>query len=122
MIVDDGSEITKNLKDLCDTDKTLVIVDDSETKMKTLRDSLLTASSLPINESLVTPTSFLPNKSQTNAALAILGGMWGGVIPVPKKKTEKPLQKCGLKECNVLTIKDFCCAEHYRVAKAKHKT
>lgn len=91
----------------------------SDSARKTLRDSLLSLSATPI---MPHPEPFIPSQKNKNAALALATlGMWG-VIPELKKKTEKPLQKCGLKECNVMTIRDFCCAEHYRTAKAKHKT
>ena len=96
-----------------------MIDDGTEDMKKTLTDSLLACSSVPINSS--EPTPIKPPNSQA-LAMAALGMMWGGIIPLPKKKAEKTLQKCGLKECNVMTTKDFCCAEHCKAARAKQKS
>ncbi len=103
-------------------DKILLVDDGVKSAQKNLKDSLLSLSTVAINSSPVESSEpkFLPKKSQKDAMAAMTAlSMWG-IHPVFKKKTEKPLQKCGLKECNVLTIKDFCCAEHFRIAKAKH--
>lgn len=95
-----------------------IIAVDDESSKKSLKDSLLALSYTPIK-----PQPIIPLKSQRDALTALAAmSMWGIPLVKPFQKKEKPLQKCGLKECNVMTIKDFCCAEHYRIAKAKHKS
>jgi hypothetical protein len=109
--------------------KVIVIGDSEEMEKKTLRNSLLSLACTPIESQPiesqpienVLPSPLPPRKSSTGAITALTAlAMWG-VCPLPKPKKEIPLHKCGLKECNVLTVRDFCCAEHCNIAKAKHK-
>lgn len=79
--------------------------------------------SLPKHEPLIIPQAvrdeetfndfmgaFSP-RQQVHGALAAAAAL-GWDMPALKRRQPKPLHKCDLPGCDIMTARDYCCAEH----------